>query len=246
MWSCLILKAFIISWWRFIICDTFNLATSRCATFSMICCGMEVLIALAGEPHLAVDFLVLQHINNIIEQFSAVAADQDIRVTVSFEISQLWWYWLGCKFLCLVRGAILLVVWPTGTRTNSCAHGRDHAAASRWRIDRCQWRIDRSCSSCVHHGFGMDKTGEADSWYWRGLGGLAKRTVTCGCCCCRVDELDVMKWLLLSKKIFVSTRITHLEAANLFRRHEPIQWIQRRISLKTFIFDQHWKVSKEQ
>lgn len=44
-----------------------------------------MLVALAREPHLAVDPLVLQHVHNVIEQLPAVAADQDVRVTCQVE-----------------------------------------------------------------------------------------------------------------------------------------------------------------
>ena len=42
-------------------------------------------VALAGEPHLAVDPLVLQHIHDVIKQLPTVAADQDVRVTCQDE-----------------------------------------------------------------------------------------------------------------------------------------------------------------
>ena len=44
-----------------------------------------MLVALAREPHLAVNPLVLQHVHNVIEQLPAVAADQDVRVTCQVE-----------------------------------------------------------------------------------------------------------------------------------------------------------------
>jgi hypothetical protein len=37
-------------------------------------------LALAGEPHLAVVLLVLQHVNQVIEQLTTVTTDQDIRI----------------------------------------------------------------------------------------------------------------------------------------------------------------------
>jgi 5-hydroxyisourate hydrolase-like protein (transthyretin family) len=37
-------------------------------------------LALAGEPHLAVVLLVLQHVNQIVEQLTTVTTDQDIRI----------------------------------------------------------------------------------------------------------------------------------------------------------------------
>ena len=39
-----------------------------------------ILITLACEPHLAVDPLMLQHVNNIIKQLSTIATYQDVRV----------------------------------------------------------------------------------------------------------------------------------------------------------------------
>ena len=43
--------------------------------------GVNVLVTLASEPHLAVDLLVLQHVHDIIEQFTTIATDQNVGVT---------------------------------------------------------------------------------------------------------------------------------------------------------------------
>ena len=37
-------------------------------------------LALAGEAHLAVVLLVVQHVHQVVEQLPAVPADQDVRV----------------------------------------------------------------------------------------------------------------------------------------------------------------------
>jgi hypothetical protein len=37
-------------------------------------------LALAGEPHLAVVLLVVQHVHQVIEQLPTVTTDQDIRI----------------------------------------------------------------------------------------------------------------------------------------------------------------------
>ena len=34
----------------------------------------------AGEPHLAVVLLVVQHVHQVTEQFSTIATDQDVRI----------------------------------------------------------------------------------------------------------------------------------------------------------------------
>ena len=50
----------------------------------------------AGEPHLAVVLLVVQHVHQVIEQLPTVAADEDVRIA--------WWrgsagkVWLAPEF----------------------------------------------------------------------------------------------------------------------------------------------------
>ena len=39
---------------------------------------MLVLVAFTREPHLTVDLLVLEHVHDVVEQFPAVATNQDV------------------------------------------------------------------------------------------------------------------------------------------------------------------------
>ena len=72
---------------QFQLCFTF-FGGRRCGELDALegdALALLVFVALAGEPHLAVDPLVLQHIHDVIKQLPTVAADQDVRVTCQDE-----------------------------------------------------------------------------------------------------------------------------------------------------------------
>jgi len=62
--------------WQFFYSTTFLLTAS-----------LLLLLALAGEPHLAVVLLVVQHVHQVIEQLPAVPTNKDVRITVCFQAS---------------------------------------------------------------------------------------------------------------------------------------------------------------
>ena len=64
--------------WRFFYSTAFLLTAS-----------FLLLLALAGEPHLAVVLLVVQHVHQVIEQLPAVPTNKDVRITFVKKIQYL-------------------------------------------------------------------------------------------------------------------------------------------------------------
>jgi len=92
---------------------------------------MLVLVAFTREPHLTVDLLVLQHVHDVVEQFPAVATNQDVWIAVCFQVSELWRYWLGGELLSFVRRSVLLAL-PRGAGGGgggAAGHLTDHLLA---------------------------------------------------------------------------------------------------------------------
>jgi len=72
-------------WWRLTTCIG---SISDCLLWQRLF-PLLLLLTSAGESHLAIVFLVLKHVNEVIEQLATVATYQDVRVAVCFEVSKL-------------------------------------------------------------------------------------------------------------------------------------------------------------